>query len=1328
MIQRVKKPAKFCWMTVAIVIIAFAALLQLAKWALPSIHYFNDSIASYISRQLNAQVTLGHITATWPGLRPKVVVDDLSLVSNEGEPLVSIKQASMQLDIPLSLYNWTPVWRKLEATEVNVHVTQDTSGAWTIGGLKPQPGERNWRYRSPSALFLMAGDVKLESSTIIFTFHNQRQIKTEIPVISVQNNGHFHRLNAKAAIGNDTAFQFTLEGVGDPSIPDQFFAEAYLELNHFPVERLAQLFSQVAIDDVAQASVVDSQSSNSKGLSTSNSQRSEHVAESEANLKLWLDFASPSRFLMNGHIELVNDESSDFAKKYYLDIPVSADISGDYSIQTGLSVGLRDIFVDKLLSVEQAHINVHENKITTAIDTLDLKPWVTWSEKRLIRSDTVNNILSNLSPTGHLNNIISQVNLLDPSQSTLSANAFNVDTQAWNGLPSFTGASGFLDMSLDEGIVLLDANQFSFFPDVIYNEAVVTDRARGAVSWRIDTTKKQVEVYGYDLMASSEYGEARGHFALDLGWGSNKEYQNLVLQVGLQNSNALFHKQLVPKLLPRELLRWMSASIKSGDVKQAGLFYRGGFQQNSERTIQFFADLENGRLDFSDDWPALNNLKGRFIVEDKQIRGSVDTASVYNRDFFQGEFKWNKDDRNVLNINAKGSTNIQSGSRYLRESWLNTKAGPVAKQLDGKGRVGVDVKLTIPLNHSPVPATQNVSVYFKNNTVALKETGLTFEDVSGTLHYSTERGFASNHLSGKLFGQSVIAEVGLDASQKDKIVLIKGSGNAPAKSIANWLQHPILNYLSGNADYHLAIQIPLEESLFQPNITVTSNLVGVSVAMPAPFDKRSEAVLPLTFTMPLNENKFEYKLVIGNIFSGHFLFEQDDSYRAIVAVSDKQYPQQISLPESGVKLVSQFNDVDGKAWLDFLKQYPRDENKLNHQTFNALFSIDHLRYNDSEFDNLMVSGHREQNGWSLLVEGDDILGGVYVDDNKERPLIVDIDYLNWPPGYVEQVGKTLTPEPTDVTSSIDILADVNPAELPAANIKINRLIYKNKPLGSWMMQLQPDSEGLWVRNLVATVNGFTLAGEGDNQGASLRWFAGGEGAPMSTVFNGKITGGNPKTLFEQWDLPFGLESEQTLLTADLSWLGSPAGFDIAKLQGNIRSEHKKGIFTQEKTNEATGILRLFGLFNFDSWARRIRLDFSDVYKKGIVFDDLHGQLTFDRGLIVISEPVTMQGPSSKMSLSGSIDYPEKMVDAHLVATIPIGGNLAVVAGIAGGLPAAAGVYLVSKLFEKQVEKVSSVNYSIDGHWNNPVIKVENLKEQATDTPSETAKTNSFEDG
>jgi uncharacterized protein YhdP len=137
-------------------------------------------------------------------------------------------------------------------------------------------------------------------------------------------------------------------------------------------------------------------------------------------------------------------------------------------------------------------------------------------------------------------------------------------------------------------------------------------------------------------------------------------------------------------------------------------------------------------------------------------------------------------------------------------------------------------------------------------------------------------------------------------------------------------------------------------------------------------------------------------------------------------------------------------------------------------------------------------------------------------------------------------------------------------------------------------------------------------------------------------------------------------------------------------------------------------MKLISLINFDTWLRRLRLDFSDLFASGVAFDEVKTTLAFDTGTLNFAKPVKVELPSGRMRLAGRADLIAETIDAHLVATLPVGTNLPWIAALAGGLPAAAGVYLTSRVFDRQVDKISSLGYRVTGPWEDPHIEVERI--------------------
>jgi len=216
-------------------------------------------------------------------------------------------------------------------------------------------------------------------------------------------------------------------------------------------------------------------------------------------------------------------------------------------------------------------------------------------------------------------------------------------------------------------------------------------------------------------------------------------------------------------------------------------------------------------------------------------------------------------------------------------------------------------------------------------------------------------------------------------------------------------------------------------------------------------------------------------------------------------------------------------------------------------------------------------------------------------------------------------------------------------------------------------------------------------------------------------------------MMSSWEKPYMIENRRAEFQEELIWPGAPGEFALAALEGEVDLVLTDGSF-KRGAGAGEGILRLLSLVNFDTLARRLRLDFSDLYKSGLAYDQVKGRVEFRDGHLYLADPLQVQGPSSRMQLAGIINLRDETIDARLIATLPVAGNLTFLAALATGLPAAAGIYLVSKLFRKQVDQATSVSYRIQGDWDKPVMRFDRLFEsEASLRSSVSGRRNKTED-
>jgi hypothetical protein len=83
--------------------------------------------------------------------------------------------------------------------------------------------------------------------------------------------------------------------------------------------------------------------------------------------------------------------------------------------------------------------------------------------------------------------------------------------------------------------------------------------------------------------------------------------------------------------------------------------------------------------------------------------------------------------------------------------------------------------------------------------------------------------------------------------------------------------------------------------------------------------------------------------------------------------------------------------------------------------------------------------------------------------------------------------------------------------------------------------------------------------------------------------------------------------------------------------------------------------------------------------------------------------------SSSFQFSGVSDVENQSLTGELIATLPVASNLPWIAALAAAsLPVAAGVFVVSKVFNSQMNRLSSAVYRVGGTWRDPEVTFDHI--------------------
>jgi uncharacterized protein YhdP len=183
------------------------------------------------------------------------------------------------------------------------------------------------------------------------------------------------------------------------------------------------------------------------------------------------------------------------------------------------------------------------------------------------------------------------------------------------------------------------------------------------------------------------------------------------------------------------------------------------------------------------------------------------------------------------------------------------------------------------------------------------------------------------------------------------------------------------------------------------------------------------------------------------------------------------------------------------------------------------------------------------------------------------------------------------------------------------------------------------------------------------------------------------------------------------IAGSINWPGSPLEFSGAQLSGNLKVDFREGQFLKTEP----GIARLLGVVNLQSFTRRLKLDFRDVFSEGFTFERIRGDLQFVNGK-ASTENLRILGVQASVLLEGSANLQDETQDLRVLVLPEVNAGLASLGYAALVNPAIGlGTFIAQFVLRNPVRDFLSYEYQVTGKWDDP--KVEPVKrEMKSDSP------------
>jgi len=402
----------------------------------------------------------------------------------------------------------------------------------------------------------------------------------------------------------------------------------------------------------------------------------------------------------------------------------------------------------------------------------------------------------------------------------------------------------------------------------------------------------------------------------------------------------------------------------------------------------------------------------------------------------------------------------------------------------------------------------------------------------------------------------------------------------------------------------------------------------------------------------------------------------------------------IGLPEVS-KLSSQPVHIEASSTLDGTRvDLPLGLGKPAdaEQTFTVDFdlgrgALGHLNLVYGELD---ITASPTPEGWDTDISGPTIEGRVFIPAPARRqPLRAELERI-----AVDIDQDLLGGLDHDDTTPLE------PSDIPAAVMKADQVLVNGHDYGALQARTVHIENGVRLEELVLESATGRLA-------LSADWTALDSDQQVDLAL--RIDTEDVGTTLRDLQLAETIQEGEGKIDAKIRWSGGPLEMRRETLAGSVRLRVDDGRL--EETEPGVG--RLFGLLNLTALQRRLRLDFSDLFKEGMTFDKIEGTFALEAGVARTSD-TRLEGPAGDIAIEGSTNLATTHLDQEVAVTPAISGAVAIAGTLA--VNPALGVALLAA--GKNLDRLATTHYHMAGPWDDPQIeRIATQEEQDAPPPS-----------
>ncbi|WP_205743145.1 YhdP family protein [Halioglobus maricola] len=1289
------------WGAAVLAIVVLASYVSLGRLLSQNLHKFQDEILAGFNSRVPFEIQADSLRGEWRSFTPEIVLEGLrlKLPGAEGDTL-DLSGGRIGLDVLDSLLarNLHISSIELDALELRGELTDD--GRFVFPGLKGgNTPLGNWLRE----FLLNIEHVTLKNNTLYLALPSGEQRNFDLG-LELHREGSQRQFQAQLLSTRGAAFEVLGKGVGNPFTPDAFSG---------------QLYVSAATSDLAAAREIFV---NPQLISP----------EGQLTAQLWLDWQRGALDVdLDLYFENLVLQPAEAEWRMPLDeLSLSVSLVEHSNRRT---VYASDVFArsgDVKLLLPRLQLDSWGESFRLRARDVPVGPLSQLALASGVMPDNFNSVFSTLSPEGQVSAL--ELTVGDVRQATddwqVEANFHDVVVSSWKGAPGVTSGAGYLELSQNGGYVVLDSKRFTMDFPTVYKQPLYFDDISGTLN--INWDRESLLLDSGLITASGVEGTAHALFRLNIPFKPTPTGLEMDLVIGVEDTHPIHRLKYLPYTMNDGLLSWLGGAIGEGEVLEGAFIWRGSLKRGSvaQRTVQLFFNLANTSINYHEQWPPVSKVAGIVLIDDSNVSVWADSAQMFSAELSELSVEtWVNDSRQMqLAVHGALSGDASDGLLIANNSMLGELTSGVFSEWQAEGGLEAELDLQLNLTQPKAPPTVEVSAILDDVALRIEPGNLALEELGGRVNYHSTSGFSSDDLTGLLWRQPLTAELRqrpLESGEPlagftNSVLEVGLETRVETASLQKWLPLEVLALAEGEAEVAGLLEIAPGKP---PTLNLASLLEGISLDLPSPYAKPAAEMRAFSLQLPLASERYDLEMQLGvdlelrlqlvnGILEGASLGAQGPAAPVVagivlghgslpsldldewLAFSDRYlFPSPVPEVLALVDAADEEADEESYAQAEEEAQEPNSRLRLQlDEMFVSSATIWGQEFRDVRFslaldENILQT--QLETAW---------LRGTYFQPTVGRAGL-KLDYLDFS-GMTGALGRAAEEEGATQGSDGDTTELL---ELPDMQVVISNLVLDGEPLGQLQMSLFSEGSSIRATDIHGELASLVLTPEAP---AELHWLQGERtalSAPLGFDDFGDTLGHFGYDKF--------LETSSGSVDVGLTWPGSPQDFALTAAEGELNLSMERGRFLETPAG-ATGALRLVSIFNLAEVARRLSL--THMFESGVPFNSLQGKMGLESGTLIVPA-MAVEGSSSRFVFTLESDLIDETLDGELVATLPVANNLPWVAALAAGLPVAAGVFVVSKVFEKQVNRLSSGVYTIGGNWSEPTIEFDRIFDDET---------------